>query len=70
MVVASHHGDMKLEKIKKFENNSSRANGVQSFILDIEWEEYIKELEVLESITKEEVRGCQQILSRQLCNGS
>ena len=48
--------DMKLEKIKKFENNSSRANEfVQSFILDIEWEEYIKELEVLESITKEEV---------------
>ena len=48
--------DMKLEKIKKLENNSSRANEfVQSFILDIEWEEYIKELEVLESITKEEV---------------
>ena len=48
--------DMKLEKIKKFENNSSRANEfVQSFILDIEWEEYIKEFEVLESITKEEV---------------
>ena len=48
--------DMKLEKIKKFENNSSRANEfVQSFILDIEWEEYIKELEELESITKEEV---------------
>ena len=48
--------DMKLEKIKKLENNSSRANEfVQSFILDIEWEEYIKEFEVLESITKEEV---------------
>ena len=28
---------------------------MQSFILDIEWEEYIKELEELESITKEEV---------------
>ena len=43
--------DMKLEKIKKFENNSSRANEfVQSFILDIEWEEYIKELEKLDTL--------------------
>tara|TARA_B100000900_G_C20596464_1_gene723646 strand:+ start:1235 stop:4156 length:2922 start_codon:yes stop_codon:yes gene_type:complete len=48
--------DMKLEKIKKHEANSSRANEfVQSFILDIEWKEYIKEFEVLESITKKEV---------------
>lgn len=48
--------DMKLEKIKKHESNSSRANEfVQSFILDIDWDEYVKEFEVLENITKEEV---------------
>ena len=48
--------DMKLDKIKKFESNSSRANEfVQSFILDIEWEEYLKEFEILESISKEEL---------------
>ena len=48
--------DMKLERIKKFESNSSRANEfVQSFILDIDWMDYSQEMEVLESITKEEV---------------
>ena len=48
--------DMKLERIKKFESNSSRANEfVQSFILDIDWMDYAQEMEVLESITKEEV---------------
>ena len=48
--------DMKLDKIKKYENNSSRADEfVQAFILDIEWQDYIKEIEVLESITKNEV---------------
>ena len=37
--------DMKLEKIKKLENNSSRANEfVQSFILDIEWKNTSKNL--------------------------
>lgn len=48
--------DMKLSKIKVYESNSSRANEfVQSFIQRIEWKDYVKEIEVLESITKEEV---------------
>lgn len=48
--------DMKLDKIKKYESNSSRANEfVEAFILDINWKDYVKEFEVLESITKEEV---------------
>jgi predicted Zn-dependent peptidase len=48
--------DMKLDKIQKYEANSSRANEfVQAFILDIDWEEYSKEFDVLESITKEEL---------------
>ena len=48
--------DMKLSKIKVYESNSSRANEfVQSFIQRIEWKDYVKEMEVLESITKEEV---------------
>ena len=48
--------DMKLSKIKVYESNSSRANEfVQSFIQRIEWKDYVKEMEVLESIRKEEV---------------
>ena len=47
---------MKLSKIKVYESNSSRANEfVQAFIQRIEWKDYVKEIEVLESITKEEV---------------
>ena len=48
--------DMKLSKIKVYESNSSRANEfVQAFIQRIEWKDYVKEIEVLESINKEEV---------------
>ena len=48
--------DMKLSKIKVYESNSSRANEfVQAFIQRIDWKDYVKEMEVLESISKEEV---------------
>ena len=48
--------DMKLSKIKIYESNSSRANEfVQAFIQRIDWKDYVKEMDVLESITKEEV---------------
>ena len=48
--------DMKLSKIKIYESNSGRANEfVQAFTQNIEWEDYVKELEILESITKQEV---------------
>jgi predicted Zn-dependent peptidase len=48
--------DLKLSKTKKLENNSSRAdNFVKSFILDIDWQTYIDEISILESVTKEEV---------------
>jgi predicted Zn-dependent peptidase len=48
--------DMKLSKIKTYESNSSRADEfVKAFIQNIEWEDYINEMDVLESITKEEV---------------
>lgn len=48
--------DLKLEKIKRLESNSSRADDfVQSFILDIDWQTYVNEMKTLESITKKEV---------------
>ena len=48
--------DMKLTKIKTYESNSSRANEfVQAFTKGFEWEDYVKEMAILESITKEEV---------------
>ena len=48
--------DLKLSKTKRLESNSSRADDfVQSFILDIDWQTYVNEIKVLESITKEEV---------------
>ena len=48
--------DMKLSKIKIYESNSNRANEfVQAFIQRIDWKDYVKEMDVLESITKEEV---------------
>jgi predicted Zn-dependent peptidase len=48
--------DLKLSKTKRLESNSSRADDfVQSFILDIDWQTYVDEMSVLESITKEEV---------------
>ena len=48
--------DLKLSKIKIYESNSGRANEfVQAFTQNIEWEDYVKELEILESITKQEV---------------
>ncbi len=48
--------DLKLSKTKRLESNSSRADDfVQSFILGIDWQTYVDEMSVLESITKEEV---------------
>ncbi len=48
--------DLKLQRIKNFENNSSRASAfVDAFILGIPWEDYVNEIQVLESITKEEI---------------
>ncbi|MGC6429267.1 MAG: M16 family metallopeptidase [Flavobacteriales bacterium] len=48
--------DLKLSKIKKLEKNSSRADEfVQSFILGIDWQTYVNQISVLESITKDEV---------------
>ena len=48
--------DMKLSKIKTYESNSSRANEfVQAFTKGFEWEDYVKEMTILESITKDEV---------------
>lgn len=48
--------DLKLSKTKRLESNSSRADDfVQSFILGIDWQTYVNEMSVLESITKEEV---------------
>lgn len=48
--------DMKLNKIKTYESNSSRANEfVQAFIQGFEWEDYVSEIDVLENVTKEEV---------------
>ena len=54
LAFTSYISDMKLSKIKVYESNSSRANEfVQSFIQRIEWKDYVKEMEVLESIRKE-----------------
>jgi predicted Zn-dependent peptidase len=48
--------DMKLSKIKVFESNASRADEfVQAFIQRIDWNDYVGQMNALESITKEEV---------------
>ena len=48
--------DLKLEQIKRLEGNSGRANEfVEAFILDIPWDEYQKELQELEKITKQDI---------------
>ena len=48
--------DLKLNQIKKYETNKGRANEfVESFILDVPWEDHQKEIYRLESITKQDV---------------
>ena len=48
--------DLKLAKIKLLETNSGRANEfVNSFILDMPWDQYQNEISILEKITKEDV---------------
>ncbi|MFY0601872.1 MAG: insulinase family protein [Cyclobacteriaceae bacterium] len=48
--------DFKKGKMKGLESNSSRANEmVMAFTNDIDWSEYIQELDKMESITKEQV---------------
>jgi predicted Zn-dependent peptidase len=48
--------DLKLNQIKKLESNSGRANEfVESFILDISWQDYQNEMSELEKITKQDI---------------
>ncbi len=48
--------DLKLEQIKSFERNRSRAGAfVDAFILGIPWSEYIFNIEHLSKITKDEI---------------
>jgi len=48
--------DLRLRKIKEFEDNESRAMAfVESFIQNIEWDEYIKSIDRLEKISKQEI---------------
>ncbi len=48
--------DLKLQKIKSYENNSSRASSfVESFILGISWADYVNQMNLLEEITKDDV---------------
>lgn len=48
--------DLKMDEVKQYENNSSRAMAfVQSFILGVSWEDQIKSWEKLETITKEDI---------------
>jgi len=48
--------DLKLNQIKKLESNSGRANEfVESFILDISWQDYQNEMSELEKITKKDI---------------
>ncbi|MBU0486564.1 MAG: insulinase family protein [Bacteroidetes bacterium] len=48
--------DMKLRKMKSLEKNSSRARQfVESFVLGVDWKDYINEIHDLEKITKEDV---------------
>ncbi len=48
--------DLKLDKIKKYETNSGRANEfVSAFTLGLDWDYYQNQIKNLESITKEEI---------------
>ncbi|ANQ51357.1 insulinase family protein [Flammeovirga sp. MY04] len=48
--------DFKKSEIKKLESNSARADAfVQAFTRDIKWENYIDDIEVMKTITKEEI---------------
>ena len=48
--------DLKLNQIKKMETNRGRANEfVQSFTLDISWADYQDQMDVLQTITKQDI---------------
>ena len=48
--------DLKLNQIKKLENNSGRANEfVEAFTLGISWEDYNNEMKDLEKVTKQDI---------------
>jgi len=48
--------DMKLQELKSYERNSSRADKfVESFILGVPWQDYINRTEKLSKITKKEI---------------
>jgi predicted Zn-dependent peptidase len=48
--------EMKLDQIKAYERNSSRAEAfVNAFVLDEDWQEYSNEIQRLSKITKEEI---------------
>jgi len=48
--------DMKLNQIKGYENNESRASAfVDAFVLGISWEDYVNQINLLEKITKDDV---------------
>ncbi|WP_109829516.1 M16 family metallopeptidase [Reichenbachiella versicolor] len=48
--------DFKISKMKGLESNKTRASNLkEAFIFDIKWSDYLKEIEKMESITKEEI---------------
>lgn len=48
--------DLKLQRIKEYEDNSNRADAfVSAFILGIDWKEYIEDIDRLSKITKQEI---------------
>ena len=48
--------DLKLEQIKKYENNQGRANEyVEAFTLGIEWSEYIQMIDEMSKLNKQDI---------------
>jgi len=48
--------DIRLREIKSFEDNDSRASAfVESFVLGIPWKDYIRKIDILESITMQDI---------------
>lgn len=48
--------DIKVQEIRSFEDNASRADAfVSAFVMDMKWQDYVSRTNKLESITKEDI---------------
>lgn len=55
-MISASINDLELKKMKEYENNASRAGAfVTAFTNDIEWKDYVQQVEIMRSFTKQEL---------------